>query len=160
MEQVCLSNFLTHALPISIVSLSTNAEHGMACSFQSGIVAIVLLTVEAQGRTGQRNLWPDPEWVQRSILSPFSGPQTRCGDSMLGMVQQFGSACERIRREAVQKTRHPIFTLFVLPGGTDFVCSQGRMAKKKAPSRRSATWARVQAPPGLLVLMFGNAKNF
>jgi hypothetical protein len=32
--------------------------------------------------------------------------------------------------------------LFVRPKGTDLVCSHDRMAKKKAPSTRSATWAR------------------
>ena len=68
--------------------------------------------------------------------------------------------CRRIRREAVRKTRHPIRTFLVLPGGTDLVYSQDRIAKKKAPSTRSATWARVEASPGLLVSALRNWKNF
>jgi hypothetical protein len=34
------------------------------------------------------------------------------------------------------------------------------MAKKKAPSTRSATWARVEASPEFLVLALRNWKNF
>jgi hypothetical protein len=55
-EQVCRSNFLTKALPISIVLLSSSTEQSAVCSLQSGIVLIILCTAEPQRNTGQRNL--------------------------------------------------------------------------------------------------------
>ena len=68
--------------------------------------------------------------------------------------------CSRTRREAVRKTKHPILTRLVRPNGTDLVYSQDRIAKKKAPSTRSATCARVEVAPRSLVSADRNWKNF
>jgi hypothetical protein len=43
---------------------------------------------------------------------------------------------------------------------TDLVCSQERIAKKKAPSTRSATWTRVGASLSLFVAVLRNLKSF
>jgi hypothetical protein len=53
--------------------------------------------------------------------------------------------------------RHPIRTRLVRPTGTDLVYSHDRMAKKKAPSTRSAMWASVRLLWGSIVR---NLKNF
>ncbi len=69
--------------------------------------------------------------------------------------------CKSTRREAVRKTMHPMRTRFVRPTGTDLVYSHDLMAKKKAPSTRSAMWARVRLPWGAVVMNWKNfRKNF
>jgi copper homeostasis protein CutC len=53
--------------------------------------------------------------------------------------------CLRTRLDAVLNTKHPILTRLVRPKGTDFVYSQDRIAKKKAPSTMSATCVNAKS---------------
>ncbi len=158
MEQVWRSSFRTKALPISTVSPSRTTEHSAVCSLQPGMVAIVRWMADPHRSTGQRNLWPEREWVRASIFLPFfwsSNAMVACS----AWHKSFGSECNSTRREAVRKTKHPSRTRLVRPSGTDLVYSQDRIAKKKAPSTRSATWARVEASPVLLVAVLRKVQN-
>jgi hypothetical protein len=156
MEQVWRSIFRTEALPISIVSPSRTTEHSVVCSLQPGMVAIIRWTADPHHSTGQRNLWPEREWVRASIFFPFFWSSNTMV-TYSAWYKSFGSECNSTRREAVRKTKHPRRTRLVRPIGTDLVHSQDRIAKKKAPSTRSATWARVEASPVLLVAVLRKA---
>jgi hypothetical protein len=157
-EQVWRSNFRTKALPISMVSPSRTTEHSAVCSLQPGMVAITRWTADPHHSTGQRNLWPEREWLRASIFLLFfwsSNTMVTCS----AWHKSFGLQCNSTRREAVRKTKHPRRTRLVRPIGTDLVHSQDRIAKKKAPSTRSTTWARVEAWPDLLVAVLRKEQN-
>jgi hypothetical protein len=89
----------------------------------------------------------------------FSGLRIRWLHARRGARVSGRSAANSTRREAVRRTKHPRRTRLVRPIGTDLVCSQDRIAKKKAPSTRSATWARVEASPVLLVAVLRKVWN-
>jgi hypothetical protein len=147
MEQVWRNSFQTKALPISTVSPSRTTEHSAVCSLQPGMVAIVRWPADPHHSTGQRNLWPEREWVGASIFLPFSGLRIQWLHALRGARAPGPSATAHAERLCEKKNTPGGLVWFVLSGPTwciHKIASQRRKLRALG-RRRGQGWRHRQS---------------